>query len=276
MAKTAIITGGNSGIGAETAKALAAKGYRVAIACRNQEKAEAVKAEIVRLTPGAQVDLCRLDLGSMKSVREFADRVYRDYDRLDVLVNNAGLSPIRKTMTEDGFEQQFQVNYLGHYLLTRLLDEKLKKSSPSRIVHVSSMMHRLGSINWDSFRGEKFYFSLSAYGQSKLANILFSNELARRWVKAGVVSNALHPGAVETDIYHEIPKPVYALIRRTLISAEKGADTVIWLASAPETATVNGKYFINRREKETSAKAKDTELAARLWDESAKLCGLPA
>ncbi len=274
MSKLIVITGGNSGIGAAAAKALAAKGHEIVIACRNQEKALGVRDTIA--AAGGTAHVMRLDLGSFRSIREFADSFKVRFGRLDVLVNNAGLSPLKKTITEDGFEQQFQVNYLGHFLLTNLLLELLRSSAPSRIVHVSSMMHRLGKIDFKSFRGERFYFSLTAYGQSKLANILFSNELARRYGKDGIVSNALHPGAVETDIYREFPKPVYALVRKTLIPADKGADTLVFLAGDPDAAKINGKYLIKRKVAETSKAAQDEALARKLWDESIRLCGLPA
>jgi len=274
MSKVVLITGGNSGIGAAAAKALAAKGYEVIIACRNQEKAAKVAEEVK--AAGRKIEVMKLDLGSFKSIRAFADAFKSKYNRLDVLVNNAGLSPIRKTMTEDGFEQQFGVNYLGHFLMTNLLLDLLKKSAPARVVNVSSMMHWLGSIKPEKFRGEGFYFSLTAYGQSKLANILFSNELARRYGKDGIVSNALHPGGVETDIYHELPKWLYALIKPTLISAEKGASTVVYLADDPAAANLTGKYLIKSKETGTSKKAQDVELAKKLWDDSLKLCGLAA
>ncbi len=274
MSKVVLITGGNSGIGAAAAKALAAKGYDVVIACRNQEKAAAVAGEIK--TVGGKIEVMKLDLGSFKSIRAFADAFKAKYSQLDVLINNAGLSPIRKTITEDGFEQQFGVNYLGHFLLTHLLLDLLRKSAPARIVNVSSMIHRIGSINPKSFKGDAFYFSLFAYGQSKLANILFSNELARRYGKDGIVSNALHPGGVETDIYNELPKWLYALIKPTLISAEKGASTVVFLADNPAAANITGKYLIKSKETGTSKKAQDGELAKQLWDDSLKLCGLAA
>ncbi|MCW5827963.1 MAG: SDR family oxidoreductase [Deltaproteobacteria bacterium] len=272
--KTVLITGGNSGIGAAAAKALALQGFSVVIACRNQDKATRVRDEINRETGNGTVSVLKLDLGSFRSVRECASQFHAQHQRLDVLVNNAGLAPPRKALTEDGFEQQFGVNHLGHYLLTRLLIGLLKQSAPARIIHTSSMMHWLGSINPASFRGETFYNPLGAYGQSKLANILFSNELARRLKNDGVVSNAFHPGGVDTGIYDSYPRPVSAIIKRFLIPAEKGADTAVWLASDPAAAGISGRYFINRKEARTSAKARNPGLAAELWDESARLCGL--
>jgi NAD(P)-dependent dehydrogenase (short-subunit alcohol dehydrogenase family) len=272
MQKLVVITGGNSGIGAEAAKALAAQGFAVTIACRDLAKAGVVRDAIV--TAGGTCDVMSLDLGSFRSIRAFAAAFRAKHATLDVLVNNAGLSPMKQSITEDGFEQQLQVNYLGHFLLTQLLLDLLAASGGGRVVHVSSVMHWLGKIDFGSFRGEKRYFTLSAYGQSKLANILFSNELARRAGPRGIVSNAVHPGGVETDIYRELPAWAYALIKPALISAAKGAETIVYLASDPGAGAITGSYLVKSRVASPAPKAKSTEVATKLWDESMRLVGL--
>jgi NAD(P)-dependent dehydrogenase (short-subunit alcohol dehydrogenase family) len=271
---TVLITGASAGIGKATASELAARGARVALLCRDPAKAEAARAEIVARTPTARVDVLALDLCSLASVRACAAQVLDAYPRIDVLLNNAGVFPPNLRLTEDGFEEQIGVNHLGHFLLTNLLLERLVASAPARVVTVSSMMHAGGAIDFASFRAPAKYNSFGAYRQSKLANILFANELARRTATRGVTSNSLHPGGVATEIARDANVFMRVGMRLVGASPEKGARTSVLLASAPELERTTGKYFVSQREKATDPAAQDAAMAQRLWDESAKLVGL--
>ena len=269
-----MITGASAGIGKATASELAARGARVALLCRDPAKAEVARGEIRARTPAAQVDVLALDLCSLASVRACAKAVLDAYPRIDVLVNNAGVVPSTLRLTADGFEEQIGVNHLGHFLLTSLLLERLAASAPARVVTVSSMMHAGGAIDFASFRGPAKYNAIAAYRQSKLANILFANELARRVAARGVTSNSLHPGGVATEIMRDANVLVRVGIRLVGKTPEKGARTSVQLASAPELERTTGRYFVSGREKPPDAAAQDVALAGRLWDESAKLVGL--
>ena len=272
--KTVLITGASAGIGKATASELAARGARVALLCRDAAKAERARAEIRARTPDAAVDVVPLDLRSLASVRACAKAVLDAYPRIDVLVNNAGVFPPNLRKTEDGFEEQIGVNHLGHYLLTNLLLERLAASAPARVVNVSSMMHAGGAIDFASFRDPARYDAMGAYRQSKLANILFSNELARRAGAKRITSNSLHPGGVATEIARDAAWWMRAGMKLVGTSPEKGARTSVALSAAPEHEKTTGKYFVSEREKAPAAAALDPALAARLWDESAKLVGL--
>ena len=272
--KTVLITGASAGIGKAAASELAARGARVALLCRDAAKARRARDEILARTPGAAVDVVALELRSLASVRACAKAVLDAYPRIDVLVNNAGVFPPVLRLTADGFEEQIGVNHLGHFLLTSLLLERLLASAPARVVTVSSMMHAGGKIDFASFRAPEKYDAMAAYRQSKLANVLFANELARRTAGKRVTSNSLHPGGVATEIARDAPWWMRAGMRVVGMSPEKGARTSVLLASAPELESTTGKYFVSGREKEPSALALDRALAERLWDESAKLVGV--
>jgi NAD(P)-dependent dehydrogenase (short-subunit alcohol dehydrogenase family) len=272
--RTVLITGASAGIGKASASELAARGARVVMLCRDPAKAEKARAEVRARTPGAQVDLLALDLRSLASVRACAADVLRACPRIDVLLNNAGVFPPTLRSTADGFEEQIGVNHLGHFLLTNLLLERLSASAPARVVHVSSMMHAGGAIDFASFRAPAKYDAMRAYRQSKLANILFSNELARRTAGRGVTSNSLHPGGVATEIARDAALWMRWGMRLVGKSPEKGARTSVQLAAAPEVEGTTGKYFVAGREKAPDPAALDTALARGLWDESAKLVGL--
>jgi len=272
--RTVLITGASAGIGKATASELAARGARVALLCRDPAKAEAARGEIRARTPAAQVDVLALDLRSLASVRACAKAALDAYPRIDVLLNNAGVVPSTLRLTADGFEEQIGVNHLGHFLLTQLLLERLAASAPARVVTVSSMMHAGGAIEFASFRGPAKYNAIAAYRQSKLANILFSNELARRVATRGVTSNSLHPGGVATEIMRDANVFIRVAMRLVGATPEKGARTSVQLASAPELERTSGRYFVSGREKPPHAAAQDVALAGRLWDESAKLVGL--
>jgi NAD(P)-dependent dehydrogenase (short-subunit alcohol dehydrogenase family) len=275
--KVALITGGNTGIGKETAAALAAMGAIVAFTSRDPAKGEAAAAEL-RERSGRDVVCLPLDLASLASVRRFAAGFLARYDRLDVLVNNAGLIKGRRTETEDGFETTFGVNHLGHFLLTQLLLDRIKDSAPARIVNVSSDAHRSvkQGLDFDDLQSTKGYSFMRAYGSSKLANIYFTRELARRLEDAGVTANAVHPGGVATGFgqdgdLHGLLGFGYGLIRPFLRSPAKGAETSVYLASAPELAGVTGKYFADCREAQPTPVAQDDDAARRLWEISEAL-----
>jgi NAD(P)-dependent dehydrogenase (short-subunit alcohol dehydrogenase family) len=268
--KTVLITGGNSGIGKATAHALAAQGFRVFIAARDMEKSRAALDEIGAAVPGAQILALRLDLSDLDQVRVFAEDFRRRVPVLDVLILNAGLFPMTKQISAQGFEQQFGVNHLGHFLLTNLLLDQVKAAEQGRIVIVSSIMHWLGRINTGSFRGEKFYNPVAAYGQSKLANVLFMMELARRLEPTGIRVNALHPGGVDTGIARDLPGFAQKIYARFTVSAEKGAESSIFLAAAPEAQHLHGKFIRNCKAMMTSPLARQAT-AEKLWQVSEEL-----
>lgn len=270
--KTVLITGGNSGIGKATAHALAAQGFRVFIAARDMEKSRAALAEISAAVPGAQLLALKLDLADLAQVRAFADDFRQRVPVLDVLILNAGLFPLSKQITVQGFEQQFGVNHLGHFLLTNLLLDKVKAAEQGRIVIVSSIMHWLGRINLGSFRGEKFYNPIVAYGQSKLANVLFMMELARRLEGTGIRVNALHPGGVDTGIARDLPRIIQKIYAMSTVTVEKGAESSIFLAAAPEALEFHGKFIRNCKPMRTSPLARQAT-AEKLWQLSEELAG---
>lgn len=271
--KTTLITGANSGIGLETARYLAGCGHRVLLACRNAERAEEAKADILSTHASAQLEIILLDLASFDSIQSAAKKVAELASTLDVLINNAGLAPPTKQYTTEGFEMQFGVNYLGHFLLTHLLLPQLKAADSARVINVASIIHRFGGIDFNSFKGEKVYFVLKAYAQSKLANVLFSNELARRYQKDGISSFSLHPGEVGTNIAGK------SLLRRTAyrfmgayMSPKSGAKASIYLATASDIESMSGQYFGKKAKPAKMSKlAKDEALAKKLWEVSEQL-----
>jgi len=268
-----LVTGGNGGIGRVAARELARRGAEVVLACRDSDKTRQALAQINAV---AVVPACNLavDLASLGSVRSLARAFLDRYDRLDVLVNNAGLFPPRQRFTEDGFEMQFGVNHLSHFLLTHLLLDCLKRSAPARVVTVASMLHKRGRIDFDTFRGWNKYGAQAAYAQSKLANVLFAVELARRLEGTGVTSNVLHPGGVATDIMRDLPWLVRKLVGLAFITPEEGAKTTIMLAADPALAEVSGVYFDQCKRAEPSPLAGDQALRRRLWEVSMQLAGL--
>ncbi|MGV0034673.1 MAG: SDR family oxidoreductase [Candidatus Azotimanducaceae bacterium WSBS_2022_MAG_OTU7] len=271
--KRVLITGGNSGIGIVTARELAKQGAEVILACRDSAKtADALKV----INAGASTPAINLpvELDNLQSVRDLAASFLGRYDRLDVLINNAGVFPPKQRMTVDGFEMQIGVNHLSHFLLTHLLLDCLKASAPARVVTVSSKLHKSGKINVDVFKGYAKYNSQAAYNDSKLANVLFAVELARQLEGTGVTSNVLHPGAVATDIIRDLPWMLRKIIGLIFISPEKGALTNIMLASDPLLADSNGKYFDQGALTDYSTQADDQALCKKLWDVSAELTGL--
>ncbi|OCT81271.1 retinol dehydrogenase 14 [Xenopus laevis] len=279
--KTVIITGANCGIGKATAAELVKQEARVILACRDQGRAEEAAAELRREAGDrGEIVIKQLDLSSLQSVRRFCQEVLKEEPRLDVLINNAGIFQCPYTKTEDGFEMQFGVNHLGHFLLTHHLLGLLKSSAPSRIVVVSSKLYKYGEINFDDLNSEKSYSKSFGYSRSKLANILFTRELAMRLEGTGVTVNALHPGIVRTNLgrHINIPiliKPLFNVVSWALFKTpEEGAQTSIYLASSPEVEEVSGKYFGNCKEEELLPKAMDDLVARKLWDISEVMVGL--
>jgi NAD(P)-dependent dehydrogenase (short-subunit alcohol dehydrogenase family) len=277
--KTALVTGATSGIGLATARALARAGYRVVVLSRNPAKCAATAQSLREATGNRGVVALRADLSSMASVRAAAEAFLRSHDRLDVLLNNAGISPSRRRLTADGFEYAFGVNHLGHFLLTNLLLERLKASAPARIVNVTSNIYKQAKLEMDNLQLERRFSAMRSYANSKLANLLFTVELARRLEGSGVTANAMTPGMVKTSIGQE-EGWLYGFAKRLADAfggktPEQGADTLVWLATAPELVGVTGRYFQNRAELPLLNRAGDPDLAARLWQASARLAGLP-
>ncbi len=273
--RTVVLTGASSGIGKQTTLELARRGAHVVMACRDLDKARAAQREIeADAAFSGRLELREIDLASFDSIRAFADAANAELERIDVLVNNAGVFPQKAAKTADGFELQLGANHLGSFLLTMLLLDKLKASAPSRIVHLTSMLHRKGAIDFESFRGEKPYKASVAYNQSKLANLLFSNELARRLEGTGVTSNAVHPGAIATDIVRDMPWIARKAVGFMFKGVEEGAKGPLMLACDPGLEGATGRYWMETTEKQPSDDALDEALAKRLWDESCRLTGL--
>ena len=272
--KRVMVTGGNSGIGLITARDLASMGAEVVLACRDSGKTEEALKVIGAATKIPPVNL-PVELSSLDSVRSLAANFLDHYDRLDVLINNAGVFPSRQQMTEDGFEMQMGVNHLSHFLLTHLLLDCLKGSAPARIISVSSTLHKKSEMDLKTFKGFTKYNASVAYNQSKLGNVMFALELAKRLEGTGVTSNVLHPGAVKTDIIRDLPWIVRVIIGMIFTSPEKGAETSIMLASEPSLETESGKYYDQRKLATYSRLADDDALRAEFWKASASAVGLP-
>ncbi len=269
-----IVTGANSGIGKETAKALAGRGDEVVIACRNKAKAQAAEAEILARHPHAKLHSMTLDLASPQSIRTFSASVLERFEQIHVLVNNAGVWTRKRKQAADGSELIFYVNHFGPFLLTQLLLDRIKASAPARIINVSSAQHNKGRINFGDLDKEQRFNSLQAYSDSKLANVLFTYELARRLEGTGVAVNALHPGVVYTGIARELPRVLQAVIGLFLLSPEKGAATSIYLASSPQVEGATGGYYVKCAPARSSPLSHNPELAAKLWEVSEERVGL--
>ncbi|XP_046364748.1 retinol dehydrogenase 14-like [Haliotis rufescens] len=283
--KFAIVTGANTGIGKETAKDLAVRGARVLLACRDPLKGAAAADDIFRTT-GQRLMVKTLDLANLDSVRQFAKDINDEEPKLDILVNNAGVMMCPKMLSKQGYELQFATNHLGHFLLTNLLLGLIQRSAPSRIVVVSSGIYKRGDINFDDINSEKEYNPYAAYAQSKVANILFSNELAKKLKGTGVTVNSLHPGVIASDLTRHVEdrvpgvlrfliKPLYLLVQVLAFKTVKqGAQTSICCAVAEELEGVTGKYFSDCTQTKLLPHATDEDAARRLWRLSEEMTGL--
>ena len=274
--RTVLVTGATGGIGLATARRLAGLGARVGIVGRDEARAAAAAGRL--RDGGAEVDVFLADLSSQRDVRALAGQVLTAYARLDVLVNNVGGYWANRHETADGLERTFAVNHLAPFLLTNLLLDRLRASAPARVVTVSSGAQAMGRIDLDDLQGAQGYNGQRAYNQSKLANVMFTYELARRLAGSGVTANALHPGVVRTAFGQEDSsrwmRLMLPVVRPFMKSPERGADTSVLLASSPELERVSGRYFADGKQKRSSRASYDTEVAARLWRISAELVGL--
>lgn len=276
--KVCVITGANSGIGKFTTLEIAKKGARIVMVCRNAEKGEHARKEIILESKNPKVDLFVADFSVQQSIREAAQKIRGKYPEIDVLVNNAGfIAKSYREITVDGFESTFAVNHLGYFMLTNLLKESLRAGKATRIVNVSSTAHRFTKIDFDNLQLETGYAALKAYALSKLCNILFTRELAKRLEGTGMTANCLHPGGVSTNFANDtVPwmKKLYNFGRPFLLSSAKGAATSIYLASDPAVGKISGEYFVKRKIALTSTEARSEEKALHLWEMSAKMTEL--
>ncbi|MCH7793298.1 MAG: SDR family oxidoreductase [Planctomycetes bacterium] len=276
--KVCLVTGANSGIGRETALALAKMGATVTLVARDPAKGGATLDDIKRESGNEHVELMLADLASLDSIRQLATDFRAKHQQLHVLVNNAGSYNAQRSETKDGFETTFGVNHLAYVLLTSLLLDLLKASAPARIINVSSGAHKGASINFDDLHSNDGYRGMGVYGQSKLANVLFTYELARRLEGTGVTANCLHPGVVRTNfgrnntgIFGSLFVVFQVVARPFLLTPAQGAETSIYLASSPEVEGVTGKYFVKKQPVESNKVSQDIEVAKRLWQVSEEM-----
>ncbi|CAL8313401.1 unnamed protein product [Merluccius merluccius] len=272
--KTVLITGANTGIGKETALDLAKRGARIIMACRDAERGQAAVKEVVAGSQNADVAYMKLDLSDTKSIREFAEAVNQGEPKLNILINNAGIMAIPYAKTADGFEMQIGVNHLGHFLLTRLLIDLMKRSAPARVVTVSSMAHAWGDMNFDDLNSEKSYDKKSAYQQSKLANVLFTRSLAKKLEGTGVTAYSLHPGVVQTELWRHLNGPQQTIMKMVspfTKTSVQGAQTSIYCAVDPSLENESGGYYSDCAPASCSRAAQNDESAQRLWEMSCEL-----
>ncbi|XP_056306925.1 retinol dehydrogenase 12, like [Danio aesculapii] len=275
--KTVLITGANTGIGKETAIDLAKRGARIIMACRDMEKAEAALKEVKDASGNQDVVISSLDLSDSKSIRGFAEKINKEEKQVNILINNAGVMVCPYGKTADGFEMQIGVNHMGHFLLTYLLLDLIKRSAPARIVNVSSTAHQWGTINLEDINSEKNYDKQRAYCQSKLANVLFTRSLAKRLEGTGVTAYSLHPGVVQTDLWRHLSKPQQFAMWFTkpfTKTSVQGAQTSIYCAVDPELQTESGKYYSDCAPAKAAKAAMDDEVAQRLWELSCKMLNI--
>lgn len=276
--KVCLVTGATSGIGQATAHALARLGATVVILGRNPEKSAATIAQVNRACDNPNTDCLLADLSSQAAIRQMAQQFKEHYQRLDVLINNAGAVFMQRQESVDGIEMIFALNHLGYFLLTNLLLDVLKASAPARIINTSSELHRKAHLDFDDLQNTRRYRGMNAYHQSKLANVLFTYELARRLEGTGVTSNALSPGLVATNLgmnNRGLSLLMKRLVDRLIgISPEEGAQTGVYLATSPQVEGVTGKYFVKQKAIPSSPESYDETVAARLWQASVELTGL--
>jgi NAD(P)-dependent dehydrogenase (short-subunit alcohol dehydrogenase family) len=275
--KVVVITGATSGIGLVAAEKLASMGTRILVIARDRSRGEATLARLRELGPGLAHRVYYADLSLLREIKRVAGEIAAAEPRIDVLINNAGALFDKRKLTSDGLELTFATNHMSYFVLTQGLRQRLLASAPARVINTSSEAHRRMKIDFDDLQSARGYGAFTAYGRSKLCNILFTRELARQLTGTGVTSNCLHPGFVNTRFGDEARGTIWFFFRfakKFAISPEKGAETIVFLASAKEVAGVTGQYFYECRPKIPSTEAQDDDAAARLWQESAKLASM--
>ncbi|XP_059474182.1 retinol dehydrogenase 13-like [Neocloeon triangulifer] len=274
--KVAIVTGSNTGIGKETARDLARRGAKVILACRDLQRANAARDDIIKTTGNKKVEVILLDLGSLDSVRNFVKKFLGSEKRLDILVNNAAAVGLENKISKDGMQQELQVNHFGPFLLTLLLLDLMKKSAPGRVVVVSSRSHLRGYVDLSDVNCEKKYPGfLKLYEIAKFYNVIFSNELSRRLQGTGIICNSVHPGAVNTEVGRQLPAILYSLVKLAswflVKTPEEGAQTLIHAAVSETVEGTAGKYFVDCKEAEMNKDAVNKDLARKFWEKCVKL-----
>ena len=271
--KTCLVTGGSGGIGKATALALAKQGAEVIIVNRDPNRGHAALNELRRLSENPHIHMHLADLSSQCEVRRLAESILEQYPRLHVLINLAGSMFKRRVVTVDGLEMNLALNYLSGFYLTHLLQERLIASAPARVINVTSLAHWWGKINFDNLQNQRFYNVFNAYGNAKLAMILFTRELARRLKGTGVTANCVHPGIVSTGIVERLVPGslVHRVADFLLLTPQEGAETVVFLASSPEASIYNGEYFFRKKPTLSSKASHDILTAAHLWDVSMEM-----
>lgn len=267
--KICVVTGANSGIGKATARGLAAAGATVLMVCRDRARGAAAQQDIMAATGNVAVELWQADLASLADVRRLAGELLAAHPVIHVLINNAGVMVDTRQLSADGFELQFAVNHLAPFLLTRLLEPALAAGAPARVINVASRVHSMGKIDFDDLQSARKYRMFPSYGQSKLACVMATFDLAERWQPLGITVNCLHPGVIDTNL-----GGMPAFMKKLLPKADKGARTSLHLAMAPELADVTGRYFSACKEAKASPKANDRDVRHRLWAETERLTGL--
>lgn len=270
--KSALITGANSGMGLATTIELARHGYHVIMLCRNKERGHKALEEAKKESQSNHIELMICDLGSLNSIRDFAHAFKANYNKLDILINNAGVVALKRETTQDGFERMLGVNHYGHFLLTNLVLDELIASEQGRIIVLASGAYKIGKIHFDNLNLVKGFNIFKGYAQSKLANVLFTRELSKRLEQTNVTVNAVHPGAVSTNLGVSretgFGKMIHTVLRPFFQSPAKGAKTAVYLATSLEVNTITGEYFYKEKMQSLSNRAKDIVIATRLWERS--------
>ena len=279
--KTCVVTGASNGIGKETARGLARLGAHVVMLCRNRDKGEAARKEIQATVPDARVDLVIGDLSSRASIEQAAAEILAQHPKIHVLVNNAGISIDYREKSADGVEMVLATNHLGPFLLTHLLGDALAAAAPARVVTVSSALEKGARMNWDDLEYERTPYSMmKVYGQSKLMNVLFTYELARRWKDRGITANCLHPGVIDTGLVSGVRSPfmrgLFKVMQLFFKSPDKGAEGSVYLACSPEVEGKTGGYYVDKKLVKSNPITYDQDAVARLWAMSEKYVGLEA
>jgi NAD(P)-dependent dehydrogenase (short-subunit alcohol dehydrogenase family) len=275
--KTIVITGGTSGIGEVAAMRLAGMGARIVLVARSKSRGEATLAQLEKAAPGLGHKIHYADISRLADMKKVASEIAASEPRIDVLINNAGALFNARRVTPDGFEYTFATNHMAYFVMTEILRDRLLASVPARIINTASAAHQGAKLDLDDLQSEKGFFGFRVYGTSKLCNILFTRELARRLQGTGVTANCLHPGFVASRFADEsggLLSPLVRVAKFFAISPEKGAETIVYLASSPEVSQTSGKYFVKSRPATPSSTARDDRLAQQLWDKTAALAGI--